>query len=157
MATNAERERKAAAARDAIKHGADEAIQEMLDDLRAQRWAEKQYGLPAERWGDEPSPPKPGRTAKRDRATAVAEYSALRPAVRRVWNDLQASKGEDRDRILLKLASTLRWSREAWGDERRMKRLLELWKLRPTPEALAQAIFAACHEYSERQARRLGP
>ena len=157
MATNAERERKAAAARDAIKHRADEAIQEMLDDLRAQRWAGKQYGLPAARWGDEPSPPKPGRTPKRDRATAVAEYSALRPAVRKVWNDLQAAKGEDRDRILIKLASTLRWSREAWGDEHRMKRLLELWKLRPTPEALAKAIFVACHDYSERHDRRLGP
>jgi len=157
VATNAERERKAAAARDAIKHSADEAIQEMLDDLRAQRWAEKQYGLPVARWGDKPSPPTPARAPKRDRATAVAEYSALRPAVRKVWNDLQASKGEDRDRILPKLASTLRWSPEAWGDERRKKRLLELWKLRPTPEALAKAIFVACYDYSERQARRSGP
>jgi len=157
VTTNAEWKRKSAAAREAITHRADEAIQETLDDLRAQRWAEKQYGLPAARWGDEPSSPTPGRTPERDRVTAVAEYSALRPAVRKVWNDLQASKGEDRDRILIKLASTLRWSREAWGDERRMKCLLELWKLRPTPEALAKAIFVACHDYSERHARQLRP
>lgn len=157
MDTNAERERKAAAARDAIKHRADEAIQETLDDLRAQRWAGKLCGLPVARWGDEPSPPKLGRPPKLERATTVAEYSAFLPTVRKAWNDLQASKGEDRDRILMKLASTLRWSREARRDEHRMKCLMELWKLRPTPEALAEAIFVACHDYSERHARRLGP